>query len=40
MAHLINLKFMPEIKFKQPAVLGKIGFTYSARGLFAKNIID
>ena len=28
---------MPEMHLKQPAALGKPGFTYSACGPFAKN---
>ena len=30
-------KFIPEIHLKQPAVLGKPRFTYSAYGSFTKN---
>ena len=30
-------KFIPEMHLKQPASLGKSGFTYSACGLFTKN---
>ena len=30
-------KFMPEMHLKQPAALGKPGFTYSACGPFTKN---
>ena len=30
-------KFMPEMHLKQPAALGKPGFTYSAGGPFTKN---
>ena len=30
-------KFMPKMHLKQPAALGKPGFTYSAGGLFTKN---
>ena len=28
---------MPEMHLKQPAVLGKVGFTNSACGLFTEN---
>ena len=30
-------KYMPKMHLKQPAVLGKLGFTYSACGLFTKK---
>ena len=30
-------KFMPEMHLRQPAALGKPGFTYSAFGPFTKN---
>ena len=30
-------RFMPEMHLKQPAALGKPGFTYSACGPFTKN---
>ena len=30
-------RFMPEMHLKQPAALGKTGFTYSACGPFTKN---
>ena len=30
-------RFMPELHLRQPAALGKPGFTYSACGLFTKN---
>ena len=34
---LAGEKFMPEMHLKQPAALGKPGFTYSASGPFTKN---
>ena len=34
---LASDKFMPEMHLKQPAVLGKLGFTYSTCGPFTKN---
>ena len=34
---LAGEKFMPEMHLKQPAALGKPGFTYSACGPFTKN---
>ena len=34
---LAGEKFMPEMHLKQPAALGKPGFTYRACGPFTKN---
>ena len=35
---LVGDKFMPEMHSKQPTLLNKSGFTYSACGPFTKNI--